>query len=109
MLYIYAIYIYAIYMLYIYAIYIYAIYMLHIYMLHIYMLYIYVNISPIPPLLFDISCFLDCLRYPATRVATGKDGFKKASTARMQLAHQFHGRFWVDFPRVFPLFFYMKK
>ena len=101
MLYIYAIYICYIYMLYICYIYIYATY--------IYMLYIYVNISPIPPLLFDISCFLDFLRYPATRVATGKDGFKKASTARMQLAHQFHGRFWVDFPRVFPLFFYMKK
>ena len=92
MLYIYAVYICYIYMLYIYAIYIYAIYICYI--------YIYVKIS-----LFEISCFLVFLRYPATRVATGKDGFKKASTARMQLAHQFHGRVGSIFHGFFHGFF----
>ena len=68
------------------------------------MLYIYVNISPIPPLLFDISCFLD---FCGTQLAS-----RQAKMASRKLPpHECSWRIssmavLVDFPQVFPWFFH---
>ena len=66
-----------------------------------YILYIHrythsiVNISPIQLQRLKIRDYeiiiLRLFGYPARVATRGKDGFKKVSTARMQLAHQFHG------------------